>query len=324
MQFVTETNVSPSGTTGWQTVSLSAHIPSGAAGVVLRLINVDATNSRDFGWRKTGSASELVGQVGLAQTTSAFVGVDASRQCDFYKDHANAQYWLLGYFTSNEAVFFDEPEQDFPLSGFTYKTASVPGVVGNDVPSAVFLSFKGGWAQARHPDDTNSFGGGTSGISGWIAPVDNAEQFEYATESSAQSVIIHGYLKAGASQWDSSASDYAALSSGSYYAQYPQTQPSGSWAIAGHVRVQAGEAFAYRSPGDSGDVSYVISNDNSTANMFFVCRIIDSYIEIKYTTTANTWLSELGFIRIGDPPTTTLQGVERGKSIARGFARGMR
>lgn len=94
------TDISPAGTTGWQTVDVSAYISAAATGVVI----VVAKSSYDTGCRMNGSTDNIRSRNANGWTT-LYCGVNAAGEIQLYRNNASTgTYYLYGYLEA--AVFF--------------------------------------------------------------------------------------------------------------------------------------------------------------------------------------------------------------------------
>lgn len=80
----------------WTDIDLSASIPVGAVGVIVRI--VVTTAPRDAGLRMKGSTDNHIAQIGNQNNCfCAFIGCDANRVIQGYRNLANVNMYLMGY-----------------------------------------------------------------------------------------------------------------------------------------------------------------------------------------------------------------------------------
>jgi hypothetical protein len=99
-------------TTGsWQDIDLSGDpaIPTGATGVVLEIVNIDAPGNPHIGQvRAKGSTDDRTSGAKIGGTTQimAFVKLDTNKIFQAYRDNLNIRFYVRGY-TGADVIFFD-------------------------------------------------------------------------------------------------------------------------------------------------------------------------------------------------------------------------
>lgn len=116
--FTNATNVTPGGALAWTDIDLSGSLSPGASGAVFILEN-DSVNKKNISVRKNGQAFDFATSCDVGEndnTAFAICGVDGSRVCEGYVEHAAVCKILLIGETDSNVVFMGEP-QDYSLGG---------------------------------------------------------------------------------------------------------------------------------------------------------------------------------------------------------------
>lgn len=94
---ITPVEVTP-GSVNWQDVDVSAHIPEGATGVILHVVNTSPSAAYALGLRKNGSSDNRTTSFTNTTHCWAMIGVDASRIFEAYVGQTTSQdIYLVGY-----------------------------------------------------------------------------------------------------------------------------------------------------------------------------------------------------------------------------------
>lgn len=99
----------------WLDVDVSANIPADAVGVIVQLVNTNASSNRTGGVRKNGSTDTFpYGRVWPVNNHQYQVcGVDANRIFEAYIDNVEVKVWLIGYFKA--PVSFEDNAVSYAL-----------------------------------------------------------------------------------------------------------------------------------------------------------------------------------------------------------------
>ncbi|MFN8760227.1 MAG: hypothetical protein ACK5XA_15635 [Tagaea sp.] len=256
--FVTRTDISPGTTGSWQDVDVSALVPAGATGVILRVLNTSAIAPSAVGWRKKGSTDNRTGTLYVLSQTQAHVGVDGSRVLQLYRGATDIQFSLEGHWGS-EAVFFDNAVSKTPGGGYSWTAASIASDTGADTAIAAFVEFAGTWAALRKTGSSDSRSGGINAHAGGMIGVNGSESFDYQTEGGSNPVFVLGYLKSGATI-ATNGTDRSTATTGSY--QDVAAFASGNVAALYEMASTGSGAIALRKKGDAGDLNYTPGGAN--------------------------------------------------------------
>lgn len=295
----------------WNTVSLSSWIPVGSTGALFTMSS--PTGSSSAGWRKAGSFSATTAAPATGSFPTTFAcGVNASRQVELYQT-LGVQWWLIGYFGA-EAVFFDEPVQHFPTAGNTWDTDTLTEA-GSDTAVMAFLQFTGGTIGWRPTGDTNSYEGTLRGISGALCPLNGSKQFDFQTEDSSVSCNVFGYLKSG---WTDSVSTVTPSSAVTWQ---DKTAPAADCIpMIIFITNSTNECGLRKNGASDGPLGNLPSSDQSSVIQSDASGIYEIYMADIATSSAK----QFGYFTPLFLEASNLHAVERGKSVGRGLARGMR
>ena len=133
---ITPVEVTPAVGDSWEDVDVSAHIPVGATGVILHVVNKASAPQQacNYGLRKNGSTDDHPNRsTNVYEHFWAAIGVDANRVFECYVEATDKfEIWLEGY-TAAGVTFFDNGiHQDGPGTVWADWDLSVscPGAVG--------------------------------------------------------------------------------------------------------------------------------------------------------------------------------------------------
>jgi hypothetical protein len=129
----------------WVTIDITPYIKpedsGNVAGVILDWHNTYASGSYGVTFRKYGS-SETQSQMLYQGHRFVWVGCDSSNRCEMY--NGNATYvgvYLIGYYTTDEAVFFDTAIDKSISALLTWTDVDIGGDTGADTALAGIFRF---------------------------------------------------------------------------------------------------------------------------------------------------------------------------------------
>jgi hypothetical protein len=203
---VSPVNVSPTPSAGvYQTVDISPYVPAGevASGALVWVLGTTSAEY-DYRIRKKGSTDDRSGVIenddgqgpGITQIA---VGVNAANEFEVELENSSTEFWLVGVYLENEAVFFTDAVR-IPSPGSSFTTVDLSGDTGTDTATMAFYTGlqgtqTGGYSARAvgEPGDRNAnlFG---SDLRGFHIPLSANEQFEHIT-ATWLSAWIHGYHK---------------------------------------------------------------------------------------------------------------------------------
>ncbi|MBN1181537.1 MAG: T9SS type A sorting domain-containing protein [Bacteroidales bacterium] len=129
--FTNAIDVSHPTTGAWSDVDVSTHVPAGATGVILELVNegIEETASR-HAVRKNGSTNSLEDKFRISDHGHryAFCGLDENRLFESYIETASCKIYLLGY-TDNFVTFFPDGYNRTPSATGTWDEIDVSDIV---------------------------------------------------------------------------------------------------------------------------------------------------------------------------------------------------
>ncbi|MCB2081384.1 MAG: hypothetical protein KDD76_02035, partial [Rickettsiales bacterium] len=152
--WITPVALTPSAQDAWTDMDVSANVPAGATGVILRVHSLVTTNDI-LAFRKNGSTDNRTGaanDLSGGGSTWAFVGVDASRIFEYYTQGTDNHRWdLVGYF-DDDAVFLTNAIDksvsttgsyvDIDISGDTGADTAIGAIFAATTPSIAYFSIR--------------------------------------------------------------------------------------------------------------------------------------------------------------------------------------
>jgi hypothetical protein len=129
-------------TSSWEEIDLSVspyNLPSNAVGIMV-VVEQTAAGGSNVGLRMKGSTDDYINLIYLDEMRTFFIGVDASQVVECYNESADTKFWLVGYFDSDEAVFFTNGyEHSMVATPYEWTATDLPEVPGTIDNIAVFL-----------------------------------------------------------------------------------------------------------------------------------------------------------------------------------------
>jgi hypothetical protein len=184
----------------WETHDLSAHIPAGAAGAHMVLAGDGSFDYTNCGIRPVGSTNGLLWQrAGVKH--HYFVALNANREVQTYVS-SGGRAWIVGYFSTDEAVFFTDAVSVAATAVDTWETKNINGSTGAD-PVLAVMGYNRGTGNTSPTNLGFRCTGetytpiGTSGSATFIIPCDGSKQFDIYTANTAHTFMITGYIKTG-------------------------------------------------------------------------------------------------------------------------------
>lgn len=180
-------------------VDVSASVPVGTTGVVLRIANA-AGSDRSYGLRKNGASEDLSGDLNAGAHNWDFVGVDGSRIFELTRESTDIAAELVGWFDGGAAF----PDAAIELSlGATgaYNDIDISSHTGAATATAALLLFRNLAAAAqvfaRANGNTDDLKAIKDGLQPLLCPLDGAEILEAYHGSSAEKLYLRGWLTEG-------------------------------------------------------------------------------------------------------------------------------
>lgn len=253
MNFITPVDVTPGTTGGWTDVDVSAHIPSGATGVILHFVNNETGYSSICKIRKKGSSDDISMYVGSASHNWGAIGVDANRVFQAYIG-SYAKIYLVGYFESN-ATFKTNATVKQASADDTWTTLDLTSDTSANATAAIFLipdSSPDEWGIRKYGSSDNRYGDSNS-LSGFIVGLDSSQrcQVKSADYTDTEFYLV-GYIENGAVM-NTNATDKSLSTTGSFQ---DITLPAG--AIGALIEVYS----------SSTDLKYALRKNGSSENIY--------------------------------------------------------
>lgn len=111
-------DITPSGTTGWQTESVTSHVEDGNTEGILIHCHVNGSESTT-GAREAGSTDSYEGDVGFDGGIPWYSGVNSSEEVDLYRASSGVSYYLIGYDPQDNATYHTNPKSNHEYSPST-------------------------------------------------------------------------------------------------------------------------------------------------------------------------------------------------------------
>lgn len=215
--FDTYVNITPSGTSGWQTKDLSSYVPANS----LCFIRVSTTDySRVVGMRINGSAVDMSISTSSVKQNHGMVFCDASSIIELFRDSTSVSYFLTGYVTT--AIAYKSTAESWMPSATGWSTLTSSNIEA-DSEMAILTMLAGfttydrginyralGSSDARQLGDNVSF---TSPL----LTVDSSKRFQiYQEVGSSITTYCHGNIKNGTGIGKTNGLDVSLGSTGSY------------------------------------------------------------------------------------------------------------
>jgi hypothetical protein len=266
----------------WRTLDVSAHIASGASGVLLRSRFSSATSNDNFALRKTGSTDNYIAAHPATPTyIYSMIGVDGSRQFDYQIEDGGAgacTLELMAYFDPTHVTFFTNAVTQ-SYSNATWTDFNIASATGGDTAIAAILylhstrsnSTEVGWRKngssaAILADAMGSTGGRYIGTT--IVPCDASEIFEvYSASTFYGDFKCIGYIKSAYTGLDPN-TDVSLGSTGAW------TDITQTGALAQMIDVVAnatGLQSGFRKNGDSSTTGYGILESGERYSALVEC-----------------------------------------------------
>ena len=143
--FVNAKDVSLSASsTAWQTIDLSAQVPSGATGVTVEVVNTGASNDNSGMLRGTEDGRDYMsnpahGEMEARTHRWQMVKLDSSRLIQGYIEHTDIDFKLLGYTIGTDPTYFAGPSDITPSATSTWVTVSAAGGVSGSADGVILL-----------------------------------------------------------------------------------------------------------------------------------------------------------------------------------------
>jgi hypothetical protein len=272
----------------WVTVDVSAHVPSGTTGVMIRVRN--DTGNGAIGYRKTGSTDTFTTNSLAGRTGFICVGVDGSRRVDLYKQYTNFSFDLIGHFGA-EAVFFTNAVSKGPYnSSSTWTDVDISGDTGGDTAVAAIVAIDYGQTRGARKNGSTDPPRLTDESAGTlIVGCDGSEVFEIQTEGNGVNQRVLGYLKSAVTM-HTDAIDRSLGSTGVFtdLAALPAGAVMGIYSVfgAGNAALRKNGASEDYSGNGLGDCHAIVECDGSRLVEGRIASTGTDFYELGYFTTA--------------------------------------
>lgn len=287
-------DITPSSVGSFVDVDLSAYLPSNAAGALF-LSRTPGGTSPVVGWRKKGSTDTWTITASAGPKVFSFaVGVDASRNCQISTSTTACKFYLAGWLTTDDAVFFTNAVDKTPGVTGSWQNVDISGDSGTDTAIGALLSFAMTSSIATGARMNGSTDARTQIMQGGgaIIGVDSSEICQ-VNISTGTTIYLQGYVKANA-VFHTNATDVSLSSTGSYI----NLPALGAGAIGGIyeiVSTAAAQHFWLREKGSTDDFS-TSSAPNTRHSWFAVGGDSSQLVEGRVDSTAVDFF-EVGYFQ---------------------------
>jgi len=272
MEFTTNViDITPAGTTGWQSVDISAHVP--ATCVMVSIISTTSGN-KAVGARHPSDIQDQSHNAASDATNFYMHAGVSSQQIALFRDSVSQSYYLIGYYVSTDGASFSAPTSYTPATGSWQDvdiSAQVP--VGYDL---ALLNVRSPFAitgyvwnvRAKGSSDNRLAAGSLSYYGGGaIVKLDSGRVFQAYRSHTNQIFYLMGYLKSGTNTMKTNGMDESISPAG--WTDIDLFGDAPSAAVAAVVEIYSGSSPGYvgclRCDGSTDDFSANLCNNISHA-----------------------------------------------------------
>jgi hypothetical protein len=202
--WLTPINLNLTTLNAWTDVDVSASVPAGATGVILRCINTNTSNFYNIGLRKNGSTDNRPRNIYPGSQFWTMIGVDGGRTFEAFISNIAVDMYLVGY-VDGDGVFLTNGVDksltaigawtDIDISTDTSTDTAIGAVF--EVVNTIATGYMFGVRKNGSSDSRYQYVA-SSGCVAAIIGVDASEVCEGYIENAALDFYLIGYLKAGA------------------------------------------------------------------------------------------------------------------------------
>lgn len=200
---ITPVEVTPGTAGSWQDVNVSAYVPAGATGVILRLVhNTNDLTQWAVGLRKNGSSDNRTGYIQPYDQSWAAIGVDSNRIFEAYVGSTTSiDIYLVGYTMSGVTFFTNAYDKSLTTTGVWTDIdchTEAPNAIGLifEFKGATYLYGKG--LRKNGSTDGRIQGAKYHNTFGAIIGCDAGQIIEGYIEDTEEDLFLVGYITDGA------------------------------------------------------------------------------------------------------------------------------
>ena len=199
--FTTVRDISLAATGAWYDIDLSSHVPSGATGAIVELVNTTTTDYngmvRGKGDTRDYMSSAVYGEIEAETHRWQIVKVDRNRLIEGYISSAFVDFKLLGYTVGSDPIYFGVPPDITPATTGAWATVDVSAYVDAATDGVVLLI--NSTSSADRDYAVREMGSGDSatsreleeyGSTMHVAGIDGSDQFQVYVEDSSVKVYL--------------------------------------------------------------------------------------------------------------------------------------
>ncbi len=144
--FTNAADISLSTTGSWQNIDLSPHVPVGATGAIVEVVNTHKTKSYRGMVRGTEDGNNYMaeptdGEIKGREHRWQVVKVDSSRRIQGFISSTRVDFKLLGYTRGDDPVYFTTPPDVTPGTIGSWATVDVSAIVDADATGVILLVY---------------------------------------------------------------------------------------------------------------------------------------------------------------------------------------
>jgi dipeptidyl aminopeptidase/acylaminoacyl peptidase len=199
--YTTVRDISLAATGAWHDIDLSSHIPSGATGAIVELVNTADTdyngmvrgkeNTRDY------MSNAAYGEIEAETHRWQIVKLDRNRLIESYVSNTLVDFKLLGYTVGSDPVYFGVPPDITPATTGAWTTIDVSDYVDSSTDGVILLVDSTASAdrdfairEIGSGDSTTSRELGQYGSTMYVSGIDASDQFQVYIEDSSVKVYL--------------------------------------------------------------------------------------------------------------------------------------
>ena len=220
--FITPVDITPTSFDAWVDADLSAYLPAGATGAILRIVDyITGPDAFAIGARKNGSTDNRIGVAPFSTVNNFSIGVDGSRIVELYLATGTVPgvVWLDGYYTT-DAVFATNGTDKSTANTGVWEDVDISGDTGADTAIGAILEYVGSATTSvtiglrkNGSTDNRVTHGEVHAV--FIIGVDGSEIFEQQIGTTAADIFLVGYIKSNA-VFNTNATDRSLGSTGAW------------------------------------------------------------------------------------------------------------
>ena len=213
--FTDAVDIGVTATGGWQDMDLSSHIPAGATGAIIELVNTATTTSYSAMGRGRQDTRDYMSNTAygrMAPETHRWqiVEVDRNRLIHGYFEHVDVDFKLLGYTVESDPIYFDVPPEITPATTGAWTAVDVSSYVDAATDGVILLVNSTssadrdyGVRETGSSDSATGYELGPYGSSMYLVGIDGSDSFDAYIQDAAVSIYLVGRTKGSVTYYSS-------------------------------------------------------------------------------------------------------------------------